>query len=126
MGNELALTSEMVNEDVICDATDLELLKPGAELDLVEGESESDSDDVPGDDGNAAEDDKGDNKYEFDNLDDLIEGLPDNFPKALSVIRSDIAPVIATLDESLVEYYADKLKKKTGALKKPIMALLSG
>jgi len=130
MSSDLVLATEMENDDdVIFDDTDLELLEPDTDLVPAEDENEISSEevirisakDIRRNNRNEDEGSKGDNKDEFDKLDAKIDELPGNFPKALPIIKSDIAPVIATLEESLIEYYADKLKKKTGALKKPIM-----
>ena len=117
MGNELALISEIENEDIICDDVDLELLKPGAELDLVKGENESDGVDVPGDEDKG---DKGDNKDKFDKLNTLIDKLPDNFLDAQPIIREDIAPQLIKLEGGLLEYYIDKLRKQTNVSKQTI------
>ncbi len=116
------LTNEMGNSDVIYDDADVRLSE--IDIDMVETDLEggrvikiSEKDLIK----EIKEEDNENDVDEFDYLDKMIDELPDNFPKALSKIRSEIAPTIATMDTSLVEYYVDKLKKKTGALKKPIM-----
>lgn len=53
-----------------------------------------------------------------ENLDALIENLPDNFPEALPVIQSKIAPVLANCSPGLVEHYVQVIKKKTNASSK--------
>lgn len=58
---------------------------------------------------------------ETEDLDTLIEKLPDSFPKALPEIRSGIAPAISQLDGGMFEYYVEKLKKQTKAPKKAIL-----
>ena len=128
MDNEFTSTTETENENIISETDDTKNEpEPSQEneievsSDSVEKQQTEPLEEIPGNDDNTEKDSEQENTDEFDQLDNLIENLPENFPKALTVIRSDIAPVIATFDESLVEYYVEKLKKKTGTLKKPIM-----
>lgn len=62
-----------------------------------------------------------DNGDGSDLIEKMIDELQDSFPKALPKIRSDIAPAIAPLEDSLAEYYISKLKKKTQAPRKSIV-----
>lgn len=123
MISDLALQTEMGGDDLIFDDSDFDL--SGTDEDMLETEDEPESEGVirisPKDLIEKPDDNEVNEEDEYDQLDKLIDDLPDNFPKSLLTIRSKIAPVIALLDDSLVEYYVDKLKKKTGTLKKPIM-----
>jgi len=58
--------------------------------------------------------------YGTDSIEDMINTLPENFPKAQQEIRDKIAPVLIELDGGLLEYYMEKLVKKIKASKKVI------
>ena len=47
-----------------------------------------------------------------DDLEDLIEQLPENFPQALPIIQNEIAPIIAECDPGLKDHYISLIKKK--------------
>ena len=40
-----------------------------------------------------------------DDLEEMIERLPENFPQALPIIQNDIAPIIAECDVGLKDHY---------------------
>lgn len=48
-------------------------------------------------------------------IDEMIDSLPENFPEAYPIIKSDIAPMLATCDTGLSEHYINLIKKKTKA-----------
>ena len=58
-----------------------------------------------------------------DDLEDLIEQLPENFPQALPIIQSEIAPIIAECDPGLKDHYISLIKKRTKAASKRAIQL---
>ena len=40
-----------------------------------------------------------------DDLEDMIEQLPENFPQSLPIIQNEIAPIIAECDPGLKDHY---------------------
>ena len=58
-----------------------------------------------------------------DDLEDLIEQLPENFPQALPIIQRDIAPIIAECDAGLKDHYISLIKKRTKAASKRAVQL---
>ena len=58
-----------------------------------------------------------------DDLEDLIEQLPENFPQALPIIQNDIAPIIAECDPGLKDHYISLIKKRTKAASKRAVQL---
>ena len=55
-------------------------------------------------------------------LDTLIDGLPADFVKAQSIIKSDILPLLLGLDESVRVHYLDKICKAVSTSKTAIKA----
>ena len=53
-----------------------------------------------------------------DDLEKIIEQLPENFPQALPIIQRDIAPIIAECDPGLKDHYISLIKKRTKAASK--------
>jgi hypothetical protein len=58
-----------------------------------------------------------------DDLEDMIEQLPENFPQALPVIQNDIAPIIAECDSGLKDHYISLIRKRTKAASKRAVQL---
>ena len=58
-----------------------------------------------------------------DDLEDMIEQLPENFPQALPIIQNDIAPIIAECDPGLKDHYISLIKKRTKAASKRAVQL---
>ena len=58
-----------------------------------------------------------------DDLEDLIEQLPENFPQALPIIQNDIAPIIAECDAGLKDHYISLIRKRTKAASKRAVQL---
>ncbi|MGA8020750.1 MAG: hypothetical protein WCA42_17910, partial [Desulfobacterales bacterium] len=58
-----------------------------------------------------------------DDLEDMIERLPENFPQALPTIQNDIAPIIAECDHGLKDHYISLIKKRTKAASKRAVQL---
>ena len=58
-----------------------------------------------------------------DDLEDLIEQLPENFPQALPIIQNEIAPIIAECDPGLKDHYISLIKKRTKAASKRAVQL---
>ena len=58
-----------------------------------------------------------------DDLEDLIEQLPENFPQALPIIQRDIASIIAECDPGLKDHYISLIKKRTKAASKRAVQL---
>ena len=58
-----------------------------------------------------------------DDLEDLIEQLPENFPQALPIIQSDIAAIISECDPGLKDHYISLIKKRTKAASKRAVQL---
>ena len=58
-----------------------------------------------------------------DDLEDMIERLPENFPQALPTIQNDIAPIIAECDPGLKDHYISLIKKRTKAASKRAVQL---
>ena len=58
-----------------------------------------------------------------DDLEDLIEQLPENFPQALPIIQNDIAPIIVECDSGLKDHYISLIKKRTKAASKRAVQL---
>jgi hypothetical protein len=50
-----------------------------------------------------------------DDLEDMIEQLPESFPQALPIIQNDIAPIIAECDAGLKDHYISLIRKRTKA-----------
>jgi hypothetical protein len=48
-----------------------------------------------------------------DDLEDLIEQLPENFPQALPIIQNDISTIIAECDPGLKDHYILLIRKTT-------------
>ena len=57
-------------------------------------------------------------------LDEIIEELPDNFPEANSILKSDVFPLIVEMDGGMQDYYIDSLKKKFSVGKQTIKEAL--
>jgi len=57
-------------------------------------------------------------------LDELIDELPENFPDANSILKSNILPAIIEMDAGLQDYYTDVLKKKFSVGKQSIKEAL--
>ena len=53
-------------------------------------------------------------------LDEIIEDLPDNFPEANSVLKSEVFPLIVEMDAGMQDYYIERLKKKFSVGKQTI------
>ena len=64
-----------------------------------------------------------DNTTITEDLEDMIEQLPENFPQALSIIQNDIAPIIAECDPGLKDHYVSLIKKRTKAASKRAVQL---
>ncbi len=58
-----------------------------------------------------------------DDLEDMIEQLPENFPQALPIIQNEISPIIAECDTGLKDHYISLIKKKTKAASKRAVQL---
>ena len=58
-----------------------------------------------------------------DDLEDMIEQLPENFPQALPIIQNDIAPIIAECDVGLKDHYISLIRKRTKAASKRAVQL---
>jgi len=58
-----------------------------------------------------------------DDLEDMIEQLPENFPQALPIIQNEIAPIIAQCDPGLKDHYISLIKKRTKAASKRAVQL---
>ena len=58
-----------------------------------------------------------------DDLEDMIEQLPENFPQALPIIQNEIAPIIAECDPGLKDHYISLIKKRTKAASKRAVQL---
>jgi len=58
-----------------------------------------------------------------DDLEDMIEQLPENFPQALPIIQNDIAPIIAECDAGLKDHYISLIRKRTKAASKRAVQL---
>ena len=58
-----------------------------------------------------------------DDLEDMIEQLPENFPQALPIIQNEIAPIIAECDQGLKDHYISLIKKRTKAASKRAVQL---
>ena len=58
-----------------------------------------------------------------DDLEDLIEQLPENFPQALPIIQNEIAEIIAECDPGLKDHYISLIKKRTKAASKRAVQL---
>ena len=58
-----------------------------------------------------------------DDLEDMIEQLPENFPQALPIIQNEIAPIIAECDAGLKDHYISLIKKRTRAASKRAVQL---
>ena len=65
----------------------------------------------------------GDDASVTDDLEDMIEQLPENFPLALPVIQNEIAPIIAECDPGLKDHYISLIKKRTKAASKRAVQL---
>ena len=53
-----------------------------------------------------------------DDLEDMIEQLPENFPQALPIIQNEIAPIIAECDPGLIKqkhFYSPKARPTLSA-----------
>jgi hypothetical protein len=61
---------------------------------------------------------------EFENVEELIAQLPDNFPLAVETIKDEIGPIIVNYDPGLVDHYITVIKKKTNAPSKRSVQLL--
>ena len=48
-------------------------------------------------------------------LDELIEQLPDSFPPAAEMIKSQVVPLITSCDSGIRDHYIKLIKKKTKA-----------
>ena len=51
----------------------------------------------------------------LENLDSLIEQLPDQFPAASETIKNEIAPLLIDCDAGIKDHYVKVIKKKTNA-----------
>ncbi len=58
-----------------------------------------------------------------DDLEKIIEQLPENFPQALPIIQNEIAPIIAECDPGLKDHYISLIKKRTKAASKRAVQL---
>jgi hypothetical protein len=58
-----------------------------------------------------------------DDLEDMIEQLPENFPQALPIIQNEIAPIISECDPGLKDHYISLIKKRTKAASKRAVQL---
>ena len=58
-----------------------------------------------------------------DDLEDMIEQLPENFPQALPIIQNDIAPFISECDAGLKDHYISLIRKRTKAASKRAVQL---
>jgi hypothetical protein len=58
-----------------------------------------------------------------DDLEELIEQLPESFPQALATIQEEIAPIIAGCDAGLKDHYISLIKKRTKAASKRAVQL---
>ena len=58
-----------------------------------------------------------------DDVEDMIEQLPENFPQALPIIQNDIAPFISECDAGLKDHYISLIKKRTKAASKRAVQL---
>ena len=58
-----------------------------------------------------------------DDVEDMIEQLPENFPQALAIIQNDIAPIIAECDAGLKDHYISLIRKRTKAASKRAVQL---
>ena len=116
MGSISAKVQELENEDIICDSDSnvADADTSGKQIEQPYDESDKPSEQETGpSDLTGLEDPPKD-------LNQLIEGLPENFPKALPVIKSEIAPQLIELEGGLLEYYIDKLRKQTNVSKQTI------
>ena len=58
-----------------------------------------------------------------DDLEDMIEQLPESFPQALPIIQNDIAAIIAECDPGLKDHYISLITKRTKAASKRAVQL---
>ena len=58
-----------------------------------------------------------------DDIEDMIDQLPVNFPQALPIIQNEIAPIIAECDAGLKDHYISLIKKRTRAASKRAVQL---
>jgi hypothetical protein len=54
-------------------------------------------------------------KSKIATLEEMIDELPENFPKAVDIIKNEIALKMTSLDEGLIDHYIRLIKKKTNA-----------
>lgn len=57
-------------------------------------------------------------------LDIMIDKLPENFLKALPLIKENIAPILCEAEECIQEYYIDIILKKINSKRKPILTII--
>ncbi len=48
-------------------------------------------------------------------IEDLIEGLPNNFPEATEMLRTEIIPLMVGMEKALTMHYVIKISEKTQA-----------
>ena len=60
----------------------------------------------------------------LENLDALIEQLPDQFPAASETIKNEIAPLLIDCDAGIKDHYVKVIKKKTNAASIKSVSLL--
>lgn len=105
--NVLAQHEDGLLEDYICEETSQEIDVDKTELKVTElslvpiNPSESEEDQMA--------------ESPITNIEEIIKKLPENFPLALPIIQTEVAPLIAKCEPALIEHFIPLLKKQTKA-----------
>jgi len=120
-----AVVDKVEYEDIIYDATDDyiqdvqgEPLDDGDDdhfLKIVAEHEEINTEDEQGEKSADQEIQKITAEASLENLDDLIEKLPDQFPAASETIKNVIAPLLIDCGAGIKDHYVKVIKKKTNA-----------